>query len=143
MLPRLLLVEDCELSRLIVMGMLEDLGCEVAFAVDGREGVIRAVSEDFHLVLMDCHLPVMDGFVAAQEIRRIKSTSGAQSHFPIVALTANSMDEDVQRCIDSGMDACLQKPAELEDLCAVLLKLLPQHFAAPVNTQKGQDLRRS
>jgi CheY-like chemotaxis protein len=90
--------------------MLERLGHDATIAVDGREALERAQAETFDLILMDCQMPVMDGFQAAREIRRRSPKP------PIVALTANALEGDRQHCLNAGMDDYLAKPIDLAAL---------------------------
>ena len=97
--------------------MLEKLGCEVAVAADGREAVELSKQGTHHLVLMDCQMPELDGYEATAEIRR---SDGAGRHLPIIALTANAMKGDREKCLAAGMDDYTSKPVQLETLKAVL-----------------------
>ena len=111
---RALLVEDNAINREVVELMLKDTGCEVVVAGNGREAVERVTRERFDLVLMDCQMPVMNGFEATEAIRRLEDRSRAET--PIVALTASALPEERQRCLDCGMDAVISKPASQETL---------------------------
>jgi CheY-like chemotaxis protein len=97
--------------------MLEDAGCDVEVAADGREAVERWARGDIDLVFMDCQMPTVDGFQATREIRERES---GRRRVPIVALTANSMVGDRERCLAAGMDDYLAKPFVSADLVAVL-----------------------
>ena len=85
--------------------LLERQHCVVWVAADGLEALAQLEREAFDLILMDCHMPVMDGFEAARRIRE-----SMHRGIPIVALTASVLEEDRQRCLASGMDAVLPKP---------------------------------
>jgi len=111
--PRVLLVEDNVVNRKLGTAMLAKLGCQVDVAVNGREAVEMSARLPYHLIFMDCQMPVMDGYEATAEIRKLE---GADRHTPIVALTAAAMAEDRERCARVGMDGYLTKPFTLEQL---------------------------
>jgi signal transduction histidine kinase len=113
---RVLLVEDNPVNQLVAKGMLGKLGCEVIVAAHGVEALDHLESSDFDLVLMDCNMPVMDGYEASRQIRR----SGRWPQLPIVALTANAMSEERERCRAAGMSDYLAKPFRREELAALL-----------------------
>jgi len=112
---RVLLVEDNEINRLVGRGMLDALGVVTIDAHDGRAALDRLADGGIDLVLMDCQMPVMDGFEATREWRRREAASGA-ARLPIVALTASALAADAQRCFDAGMDDHLAKPLTLDRL---------------------------
>jgi signal transduction histidine kinase/CheY-like chemotaxis protein len=116
---QLLVVEDNEINQAVARGILEGLGLEVTIAGDGSQAVelIRGGAV-FDLVLMDVQMPVMDGFEATHQIRKLPGYTGT----PIVAMTANAMDEDRQRCLAAGMNDFLGKPIQPEQLYAKLLR---------------------
>jgi signal transduction histidine kinase/CheY-like chemotaxis protein len=113
---RVLLVEDNPVNQLVAKGMLGKLGCEVIVAAHGAEALDQLEQSDFDLVLMDCNMPVMDGYEASRQIRR----SGRWPQLPIVALTANAMSEERERCRAAGMSDYLAKPFRREELAALL-----------------------
>jgi two-component system, sensor histidine kinase and response regulator len=114
-----LLVEDNEVNQKVAVRFLERLGCKVEVANNGADGVIAARSRPFSIVLMDLQMPVMDGLTATRKIRE-SETAGV--HLPIIALTANAMSGDRERCEAAGMDGYLTKPIEVERLRGVLTK---------------------
>ncbi len=124
---RVLLAEDNPVNQEIARAMLESAGCQVTVAVNGRAAVEQWAAQRFELVLMDCQMPELDGFEATRELRA-RETAGS-ARIPIVALTANAMDGDRERCLAAGMDDYLSKPFKRSDLTAVLrrwLGLVPQ-----------------
>jgi len=127
---RILLVEDNGVNREVARGMLENLGCQVSCAGNGLEALERLASSDFDLVLMDCQMPEMDGFTATREIRAREAGSGIPQRIPVIALTANAMSGDRERCMDAGMDDYLSKPLSLSELAEVLSKWLTQETSA-------------
>jgi signal transduction histidine kinase/DNA-binding response OmpR family regulator len=119
----LLLVEDNLINQKVATRMLENLGCSVEIACNGREAVEKCSLETYDIVLMDCQMPVMDGFEATQEIRRRAS---ATTRCPIIAMTAGAMEGDRQKCLDVGMDDYLSKPISKGDLIRALHQYLPK-----------------
>jgi len=118
---RVLLVEDNPVNQLVAKGMLSKLGCEVVTAAHGAEALDQLELSDFDMVLMDCNMPVMDGYEASRQIRR----SGRWPQLPIVALTANAMSEERERCRAAGMNDYLAKPFRREELAALLDLWIP------------------
>lgn len=118
----ILLVDDNEVNRIVAEKQLRKLGYMVETAVDGVDALGKLAHNRYCLVLMDCQMPVMDGFEATRLIRQQEQQSGA--HVPIVAMTANAMSGDKERCIAAGMDAHLTKPVNVRLLGETLNKLL-------------------
>ena len=119
---RILLVEDNPVNQLVAKGMLSKLGCEVVVASHGGEALSRLEQKTFDLVLMDCNMPVMDGYEATRQIRH----RGRWPKLPIVALTANAMPEERERCRSAGMNDYLAKPFRREELAALIEVWVPQ-----------------
>ncbi|KAA0944476.1 response regulator [Pseudomonas sp. ANT_H14] len=113
---RILLVEDNPVNQLVAKGMLSKLGCEVIVAAHGGEALKLLEEQRFDMVLMDCNMPVMDGYEASRQIRR----SGRWPELPIVALTANALSEERERCRAAGMNDYLAKPFRREELNGLL-----------------------
>ena len=113
---RILLVEDNPVNQLVAKGMLSKLGCDVVVASHGGEALSRLEQSTFDLVLMDCNMPVMDGYEASRQIRQ----RARWSKLPIVALTANAMPEERERCRSAGMNDYLAKPFRREELAALI-----------------------
>ncbi len=121
--PRILVVEDNPVNREVAVGMLESLGCR-AEALDNGWLAIEAMNGSLYdAVLMDCQMPVMDGLTATAEIRRREQGAGAP-RVPIIALTANAMEGDRERCLAAGMDDFLSKPFSQQQLAAPLQRWL-------------------
>jgi two-component system sensor histidine kinase/response regulator len=104
-----LLVEDAPVNQQVASAMLGGMGCEVVVAHDGAQAVSAAAGRLFDAILMDCQMPVMDGFEATRRIREAQAQSDAP-RVPIIALTANALHGDRERCLDAGMDDYLAKP---------------------------------
>ena len=128
--PKILLVEDNPVNREVAVGMLESLGC-VAHAAENGSIALDAINNDsYDAVLMDCQMPVMDGLTATAELRRREQNAGG-ARLPIIALTANAMEGDRERCLAAGMDDFLSKPFSQQQLAALLkrwlaLQVLPE-----------------
>jgi two-component system sensor histidine kinase/response regulator len=118
--PRILLVEDNPINLEVAAGMLEGLGCSTETADNGRMAIEAMNGGDYDAVLMDCQMPVMDGLTATAEIRRRELGTG-KPRVPIIAVTANAMEGDRERCLAAGMDDFLSKPFTQPQL-ALLLK---------------------
>ena len=119
---RILLVEDNPVNQLVAKGMLSKLGCDVVVAAHGGEALTQLEQRTFDLVLMDCNMPVMDGYEATRQIRH----RGRWPKLPIVALTANAMPEERERCRSAGMNDYLAKPFRREELAALIDTWVPQ-----------------
>ncbi|MDH3643051.1 MAG: ATP-binding protein, partial [Gammaproteobacteria bacterium] len=127
-----LLAEDNAVNVKVAEGALRRLGLSCDVVSDGTEA-LQAVSEKhYDLVLMDCQMPEMDGYEATRQIRMLNN-SKTLSAVPIIALTANAMSEDTQRCLDAGMNAHLAKPFRLHELRECLSQWLPE--SQPPKTQ--------
>ena len=116
-----LLVEDNEINQVVATDALEAMACRVTVAGDGREALGHLDDASFDVILMDCHMPVMDGYECTREIRR-RQDEGTCPPCQIIALTANAIGGDVQRCLDAGMDDFVEKPFELAKLRHVLIR---------------------
>jgi signal transduction histidine kinase/DNA-binding NarL/FixJ family response regulator len=113
--PRVLLVEDNPVNRGVVKKALSLLGVDCETATDGREAVERFEQGHYEMIFMDCQMPVMDGYEATGQIRQLEKRAG-RSPVPIIAMTANAMEGDREKCIAAGMDDYLAKPVSLEQL---------------------------
>ncbi|MFM9970524.1 MAG: response regulator [Burkholderiales bacterium] len=115
---RVLVAEDHPVNQLLVRSLLQRAGCVVTIAENGRIAVDTWHKQDFDLIFMDCQMPVLDGFGATREIRA--AHKGRQSQVPIVAITANAMQSDRERCLAAGMDDYLSKPFTRKELMGML-----------------------
>ncbi len=120
---RVLVVEDNPTGQTVARLMLQKFGFNVDLAANGQEGVAMALAGDYRFVLMDCQMPVMDGFEATTAIRCTESKSG-QEPVPILALTANVQPSDIEKCLQCGMDDFLPKPLRKDALVAKMVKWL-------------------
>lgn len=153
---RVLLAEDNAVNQMVAKKMLEKLGCKVEVAANGEQALLKVEKGSYDIVFMDCQMPEMDGYAATHEIRRLE---GSQKHTPIIAITANAMEGDREKCLDAGMDDYISKPIKVEEVQAVLQKWLVeesqereeaqtgrtqgngQHEALPINYSRLQALR--
>lgn len=113
--PRVLLTEDNPVNSKVASRMLEKLGCELELALNGKEALEAFASGGFDLILMDCQMPLLDGFDATRAIRT-RELERALRRTPIIAMTANAMEGDRERCLEAGMDDYIAKPVQLEQL---------------------------
>lgn len=120
---RVLVVEDNSMGQTVARMMLQKFGFSVDVASNGQEGALMAIAGNYRFVLMDCQMPVMDGFEATAAIRKSESQAG-QAPVPIVALTANVQPSDIEKCLQSGMDDFLPKPLRKDALVAKMVKWL-------------------
>jgi len=120
---RVLLVEDNLVNQKVARKFLERFGCEIQIAANGAVAVQEFQRSSFDLVLMDVQMPVMDGYQATRELRRLEAGGGRRT--PIVALTANALPEELQRCLQSGMDDHLTKPIDAARLRQIIERHRP------------------
>jgi PAS domain S-box-containing protein len=121
---RVLVAEDNPINRLVAVGLLQGLGCAVDAAEDGRQAVEAIGRKAYDLVLMDLHMPELDGFTATATIRERERTEGQGRRVPIVALTADALAGDAEKSREAGMDDHLTKPVTRERLAAVMERWL-------------------
>ncbi len=136
--PTVLVVEDSPVNRLLVASQLDQLGYDHDLAIDGPQALEAVADRPFDLVLMDWHLPGIDGLETTRRLRRFEEQSG-RPRVPIVAVTARTMSGDRQRCLDAGMDDFVAKPAGLDDLGRALRKWLPTDPSPAGEAVEGGD----
>jgi len=116
---RILVVDDNQINQLVASGILEELGLQVEVAADGKDAInvlkSSMASQPIDLILMDCQIPIMDGYEASTRIRKGEIGEG-YVQVPIIALTANTLNQDKEACLAAGMDDYLSKPLDPEDL---------------------------
>ena len=133
---RVLLAEDNPVNQQVAQAMLAKLGLQVVIASNGEEALQQASRERFELILMDCHMPILDGYQASAAIRRAE---GSTRRVPIIALTANVMEGNRDQCLAAGMDDFLAKPYDLEQLRTTLLRWMRMQDDAPVPAAQAED----
>lgn len=121
---KILMVEDNPVNQMVAQKMLEKIGLKATIANNGIEALQCLDQQSFDLVLMDCQMPEMDGFDATREIRKLDIKARDQKHLPVVAMTANVMSGDRERCLEVGMDDYIGKPVQRDMLASVLRKWL-------------------
>ena len=125
----ILLVEDNEINQELALELLTQAGASVRVAANGQEAYDSVQQETFDVVLMDCQMPIMDGYAATRLIRALPEGG----KMPIIAMTANAMSGDRQKCLDAGMDDYIAKPIVKDHLLAMIAKFIdpPPSASAP------------
>ncbi|MEZ5529961.1 MAG: EAL domain-containing protein [Porticoccaceae bacterium] len=124
--PRhVLVVDDNRANQQVAIGMLERMGCQCQLAENGKVAVEAIVRQRFDAVLMDCYMPVMNGYDATKQIRMYEGRKDGSKGMPIIAMTANNTQTEVDRCNAAGMDDFLSKPLRIDELKKMLLKWVP------------------
>jgi len=136
---RILLAEDNLVNQEVAMAMLQRMGISTKIASNGLDAVTSIEQDVFDLVLMDCHMPIMDGFEATQKIRE-REISLSLPKIPIIALTANAILGDRENCIAKGMDDYLSKPFTIEQLHKILSQWLPKREQNQVQPQLAVEI---
>jgi CheY-like chemotaxis protein len=116
---KVLLAEDNIVNQKVAMKMLSTIGCQVDVVANGIEAAAAVKEGDYDIVFMDCQMPELDGYGATREIR---SGEAGRMRIPVVAMTANAMQGDREKCIAAGMDDYVSKPVNREELEAVVSK---------------------
>lgn len=116
----ILVAEDNLINQKVAMMNLKQLGHEVEIAINGRMAVEMFKSGDYDLILMDLQMPVLDGINATIEIRKIEKENNVKNPIKIIAITANALTEDKNRCFEAGMDHFLTKPFRADELIKAL-----------------------
>ncbi len=129
----ILVAEDNVVNQRIIVRMLENLGARVDLAENGRIALDRFRSSQYDLILLDCHMPQMDGYETAIQIRNMEET-GRRRRTPIIAFTASVITNEVDHCLSSGMDTVLGKPVLGEELRKILFQWLPASRAQPIES---------
>ena len=120
--PRVLLAEDNAINQMVALGQLEALGLRVDAVDDGEQALAALQQEEYDLVLMDCQMPVLDGYEATRRIRQLEGASFQTK--PVIAVTAHAMKGDREKCLAAGMNDYLSKPFKQGDLISMLCRWL-------------------
>jgi CheY-like chemotaxis protein len=118
----LLIAEDNPVNQRVAVRMLNKLGYKADVVANGLEAIDALLRFPYEAVLMDCHMPELDGFEASQRIRELERRGDLRARTPIIAITANAMQGDRERCLQAGMDDYVSKPIGIEQLRATLGK---------------------
>ncbi|MEK7357827.1 MAG: response regulator, partial [Bdellovibrionota bacterium] len=113
---RVLVVEDSRDNQALVRAYLRHAGVRLDIAENGEEACRMYKESQFDLILMDMQMPILDGYSATREIRRLEAESSPRQRTPILALTAHALSEEIKKCLDAGCDAHLAKPVRKQDL---------------------------
>ena len=114
---RVLIVEDNKVNQMVLNGFLKKLGFNTDTANNGEEGLNLATENEYSMIMMDCQMPIMDGF---ESTRNIRNLTGDKGNVPIIAVTANAMEGDKERCLESGMNHYIKKPVNMNTLKKVI-----------------------
>jgi len=118
---RILIAEDHDMNRLVVEKLLRKIGCtSFDFAENGQDAAAMATEKKYDLILMDCHMPKMNGYDATSEIRRIEKELGRKPATPIIAMTADAMQGTKEKCLEAGMNEYITKPLDLHGMAELL-----------------------
>jgi CheY-like chemotaxis protein len=134
-----LVVEDNVINVKLITALLRKEGCQITVSTNGQEAVevLCAQGRAFDVVLMDCHMPLMNGWDATRTIREYEQRTG--SHMPIIAITANALEGDRERCLSAGMDEYLTKPIDRSRLHDMLQWAAARRIAHPPAGQPVQN----
>lgn len=121
---KILVVEDYFINKEMMQDMLEALGCEVDTAEDGETALSKWSKNDYDLILMDIQMPIKDGYEVTREIRKQED---GKKHTIILALTANALVGDKEKCLEAGMDDYLSKPIDKPKLAAKIAEMFQNH----------------
>jgi signal transduction histidine kinase/CheY-like chemotaxis protein/HPt (histidine-containing phosphotransfer) domain-containing protein len=117
---RVLVAEDNTVNQMVIRELLRTVGIEAEIVANGRDAVERVLANEYSFILMDCEMPELDGYEATREIRATEKARGGDRHVPIIALTANAITGDREKCIAAGMDDYLTKPIGASRLFAAI-----------------------
>lgn len=131
---RVLVADDNPVNREVALRLLEKQGCAADGATDGEQALSMHCASPYALILMDCNMPVLDGY---QATRRIRELEGCGPRTPIIALTAGTCDDEAERCVAAGMDDFLSKPLRPQALAATLERWLPRLSGTGLLPEQG------
>jgi signal transduction histidine kinase/ligand-binding sensor domain-containing protein/DNA-binding response OmpR family regulator len=133
---RILLAEDNLVNQKVARGALEKMGFKVDIVNNGADAIAAWKTDRYHIIFLDCQMPIMDGYQAAREIRRLEQ---GLRHIPIVALTADAMKDAAQNCREAGMDEYLTKPFDRKQLRQTIERLLPASMSEQPGASNGSS----
>ena len=127
----ILVAEDNSINQMFIRELLKHFGCTCDIANNGDRALVAIQQKSYDLIFMDCQMPEMDGFAATREIRRLEAVGGLPTRTCIIALTANAIKGDRERCLEAGMDNYLSKPLQATQLQAILAQYLGGRDTVP------------
>lgn len=139
---KILVVDDNRANQQVAVGMLERMGCSCEIASTGREAVDAVLRSRYDALLMDCNMPVVNGYDATRQIRMYENGGEGdqvESAVPIIAMTANNTQAEIDRCMDAGMDDFLSKPLRINELTEALVKWVPRDLPSSTETVQDSD----
>ena len=140
---KILVVDDNRANQQVAVGMLERMGCTCELASTGKEAVEAIIRNRFDAVLMDCYMPVVNGYDATRQIRMYEGGEASgeiENSVPIIAMTANNTQVEVERCMSVGMDDFLSKPLRIDELTEALLKWVPRDLPTQMDQAEGNEV---
>jgi PAS domain S-box-containing protein len=138
--PLVLVAEDSQINQIVAARSLERCGCRVEVVADGRQALVALASRRFDAVMMDCQMPELDGYGATAELRRREAPG---QRVPVIAMTAQAMDGDRERCLEAGMDDFISKPMRFDALRSMLMKWVNVEASAAEAPDPDPDLTRA
>jgi len=140
-----LVAEDNETNQEVAVGMLQKTGCKITLVGNGKDAVEAVSKNSYDLIFMDCQMPVMDGYQATRAIRRLEEKEGLAKYTPVIALTANVLEGDREKCLSSGMDDYISKPFKQDTILKILERWFKKDLTEPVKDvlateSKGQQI---
>lgn len=133
MKAKILIVEDSEINCKLILKILTNQGLSPDLALNGQEAVDAVKSKKYDLILMDCQMPILDGYEATRQIREYEDPT---KHTPIVAMTANALAKDEEKCREAGMDDYISKPVNIENLLNIISKYIKQDIKPEIQKQE-------
>ena len=121
---KILLVEDDAINRFFALEILNKTGCKIDIAENGEEAISKVKNQDYDLIFMDCMMPILDGYAASTQIRALEQENSKEGGVPIIAMTANAMEGDKDKCLEAGMTDYIPKPAKSKNISKMLDKYL-------------------
>jgi len=134
---RVLVADDNPVNREVALRLLHKQGCSADGATDGEQALAMHRASPYTLILMDCAMPVLDGYRATRQIRELEDRGESGPRTPIIALTAGTSADEAERCVAAGMDDFLSKPLRPQALAAMLARWLPRMSRTEIPSPQG------